>query len=130
MPAPRKKGQKLLIRRARMVHVAVNHRAIVHFAAPLGSFQDSFGYFLLVGNVKRNGGLPGARPIRPPQAGVSSEFGNGVVADAVLIEDEAEAGPVGNRDQALRIDRECLAEHLVPAGGGEAARWVVRKLQP
>src|SRR4051812_37488165 len=51
---------------------------------------------------------------------------NCMVRDAILVEHEAEAGPVRHPHHAFGIDGQRLRQHLVAARQREAARRIVR----
>src|SRR5580704_17852537 len=58
------------------------------------------------------------------------ENGHRVVLDPLMVELEAEPGPVGDLDATVGVDPRWVDEHLVAGSGGPAAARVVRKLKP
>src|SRR4051812_39788418 len=54
---------------------------------------------------------------------------HGVMLDLLLVEDEAETGPVGYADVPLGVDPEWLGQHPVTRVRGPAARRIVWKLE-
>src|SRR5579862_9315421 len=94
---------------------------------------STFGWLRPRAHAGWNGRCSGRSTTRQVMVSIftaaSSEARHGVALHQLLVELDAEAGPVGDREATVAVDPDLFREHLAE-GRGRPARRLVRKLEP